>query len=917
MDDIRGIIETLKGKLQLEPIGARAAGEKLKKDLSPLSDGLVERIDRAVQELERQEKEVITLFPAPIVTAGRQGRWYYGPREGASPNWYSYRNHLERKGWNEHIIRSIDKTSTKITNELLCPNSPREDRFHGLVLGYVQSGKTASMAATIAKAADNGYRMVIVLAGMTNVLRKQTQARLFTDIVSHNPSLWVEGTTAESDFNPGSVPKLVTAGPYKCSLFVIKKNAKVLEKIKKSLSKLSEIERKNLPTLIIDDECDQASINTKAYRYDVTKINELIRSIRQKLYKVTYVGYTATPYANVLMPETSVDGSRDLYPGEFIISLDEPDGYFGAKRLFGDNTIAESDTELPYIRRVPNEDTTSLQPQSRKDRETFTPQLTQSLKDACDWYLLSLAARRTRGQGTEHCCMLIHTTIYAASHRYIRKMIERSWLKPTLDAIRSNDTSRIEQLQHLWEQESSALSIESRSRLNCPTTLESFESIRKMLLAAAESITITVENSESEFSERLDFSSGLPVQTIVVGGNVLARGLTIEGLVCSYFIRTSSQYDTLMQMGRWFGYRHGYEDLPRIWMTRDLENAFRDLVNVEEMIRSEIATISRKGWTPSEISIRVPQIARLSITAKNKLVMANLEQCDISYYGTHEQTIRFPVDANFHRENWQAGEDLVSEIACLPSVKTSNKHHSTLFSNVSYRSILRFLRLYKFDRESLNDIGLFVQKEIEKGTSCMETWNIGVIGVSDGKAVNFGAIENHRLINRSKLNPLYHAEPTESLSDELQSQIYIKALMGAQDVLIDVDREGYKEWKDSLDNPDFDKSEDSWTSIKQYREYALGGRPLLLLYPIDRESKPARGWSKDKKIKDSVRIPLLQGLPSEESLPVGPLGVGIVFPEATRSTVNHFLRLKLSREIEGEALEDEDYALIEQFEEKQ
>lgn len=916
MDDIKGIVDHLKSMLPMEPLGVRAAGEKFKAQLSPLPEDFERRIDRAVSELERQEQQVIRLFPAPVVTAGKQSRWYLGPTETSSPNWNAYREHLESKGWGTEVIHSIDRASTKITNELLCPNGSREDRFQGLVLGYVQSGKTASMAATIAKAADSGYRMVIVLAGMTNVLRQQTQVRLLTDVVSHNPSLWLEGTTVESDFKPGSVPKLPIAGRGKCSLFVVKKNAAVLRRLKKALNKLSEIERKTLPTLIIDDECDQASINTSAYRSSVTRINGLIRDLCEKLPKVTYVGYTATPYANVLMAETSVDGSRDLYPSEFIISLDEPEGYFGARRLFGDDVDADKDAELPYIRRVPDEDRISLQPPSRRDRESFAAALTPSLSDACDWFLLSLAARRARRQEQSHCCMLIHTTIYAACHRQIRRMIERDWLIPTRNALLNNDQERIGKLQTLWERESSVLGNDRRADLDCPDAPEGFNELIAFLPAAAESISMTVENSESEFSERLDFNCGRPLHSIVIGGNVLARGLTIEGLVCSYFIRTSSQYDTLMQMGRWFGYRRGYEDLPRIWMTRELENAFRDLVNVEEMIRSEIASISRKGWTPADMAVRVPQIAGLSITARNKLVMENLEQCDVSYYGTHEQTISFPADATFHYSNWQAGTDLISEVMASRNVRASKKGDSRLFCDVPYRSVIRFLRSYKFDRDSLKGVTEFVQREIDNGEESMEIWNLGVMGSGKGRRSSFGTIDDHPLITRSKINPRYHSHSGESLDVELQNTIYIKALMGAQDILIDVDREAYREWMEAVPDPDFDRTKDSWRSIKQYREYALGSRPLLLLYPIDRESVP-RGWSSDKNIIDCERLPLLHGLRSAEDLPVGPLGVGIVFPEVTKANARHFLRVKLNRLIEGEALDDADYELIEQREEEQ
>ena len=915
MDDIKGIVDNLRNMMRMEPIGARAAGEKLKMQLSPLPESFSLRIDRAITEIENQEKQIITLFPAPIVSAGKQGRWYLGATESSSPNWNAYRNHLEQKGWGADAINSIDRASTKITNELLCPNGSREARFQGLVLGYVQSGKTASMAATIAKAADSGYRMVIVLAGMTNVLRQQTQIRLWSDVVNHNPSLWFEGTTVESDFKPGSSPKLPVPSRGNCSLFVVKKNAAVLRRLKKSLGKLSEIERKTLPTLIIDDECDQASINTAAYRSSVTRINGLIRDLCEKLPKVTYVGYTATPYANVLMAETSVDGSRDLYPSEFIISLDEPDGYFGARRLFGDDIDAEKDTELPYIRRVPDEDRECLQPPSRKEREAFTPRLTPSLKNACDWFLLSLAVRRARGQESSHCCMLIHTTIYAVCHRQIRSMIERAWLTPTIEALRSKNEERVEQLRVLWESESSVLGSDRRLELDCPRTAESFNELIPVLILAAESITMTVENSESEFSERLDFNGTQPVRSIVIGGNVLARGLTIEGLVCSYFIRTSSQYDTLMQMGRWFGYRRGFEDLPRIWMTRDLENAFRDLVSVEEMIRSEIATISRKGWTPSDMAVRVPQIAGLSITARNKLVMENLEECDVSYYGTHEQTISFPSNAEFHIRNWNAGTELIKEVSATQNIRYSQIKDSHLFRDVPYRAILRFLRSYSFNRDSLTGIHDFIQREIDNSEESLEMWNLGLVGTSKGNITSFGPFANHPMVTRSKMNPRHQSAAGESLDQELKTLIYIKALMGAQDLMIDVDREAYRDWMNMLTDPDFDKTKDSWKSIKRYRDYALGRRPLMLLYPIDRESKP-KGWSPQKDLAECERLPLLEGLCSTDAFPVGLLGVGIVFPEVTESNARHFLRVKLNREIEGEALDDADYELIEQREEE-
>lgn len=896
--------------LQKDASGIDTAGEQIKTAIPGLTAEQSTLIDEAVEGLRRREAGLIKLFPVPIISSRRQSRWYLGPRASASPNWYAYRDHLRRKGWGETAVSSIDEASTRITNELLCPNTDAEGRFQGLVLGYVQSGKTASMAATIAKAADSGYRMVIILAGLTNILRQQTQRRIEADIVSHNPERWWVGTTEEKDFRLERGIKLPTLERGKCALLVVKKNAAVLRRLKRAMSQLSVLERKGIPTFIIDDECDQASINTSAYRSAVSRINGLIRDICEQLPRVTYVGYTATPYANILMAETSVDGSRDLYPSEFIVSLAEPEGYFGVRKLFADDQGADREAELPYIRRVPDEDATSLQPISRRERDLFSPGLTSSLRTACDYFLLSMAARAHRGQEDQHCCMLIHTTIYAVCHRRLHKLVRNEWLNPLLQDLRTDNATRYADLRSLWQRESCSLEPERRVELDCPAQVEEFEQLRSHLLRAAESISIIVENSESELSERLDFAGAEAVHTIVIGGNVLARGLTIEGLVCSFFIRSTNQYDTLMQMGRWFGYRKGYEDLPRIWITRELDNAFRDLVNVEELIRAEITEITRKGWTPADMAIRVPQIASLSITARNKLVMENLEQCDISYYGAHEQTIGFPVSNEFHGRNWEVGELLLQEATRHSGSALERKGSSLLISEVNHRPVVRFLRNYSLEKEAMKGICEFVESELDAAEECMETWNIAIIGASGGRSISFGGLEGISLLNRSKINPAYQSPFGGSIEHELRTRIYIKALMGVSDVLVDVDREAYRSWLGALSDPGFSTDKDSWASVKRYRSEALGGRPLLLLYPIDRESLP-RGWNPEKPLEEQSRLPLLAGLESPEKLSENILGMGIVFPDVSRATARHFIRVKLEKPAEGEVFDEAEIQTLE------
>ncbi|MEB3209694.1 MAG: Z1 domain-containing protein, partial [Synechococcus sp.] len=580
--------------------------------------------------------------------------------------------------------------------------------------------------------------------------------------------------------------------------------------------------------------------------------------------------------------------------------------------MFGEDSVADTECELPFIRRVPDEDGTLLQPTSRKDRDSFCPGLTPSLRDACDYFVLALAARRARGQEGCHCCMLIHTTIYAACHRRICRMVETEWLAPLISELRAGDEARTEALRTLWERECRAVDTAMRADLSCPPEPESFDDLRFHLLPAAESISMTVENSEAELSQRLDFTRADPVHSIVIGGNVLARGLTIEGLACSFFIRSSNQYDTLMQMGRWFGYRRGYEDLPRIWMTRELENAFRDLVNVEEMIRSEIIEITRMGWTPSEMAVRVPQIASLSITARNKLVLENLEECEVSFYGTHQQTISFPINNEYHHANWAAGYELVQSALSSSDCCRETKGSSYLVRDVGYSHVLRFLRSYKFEKDSMQGMTEFIEREIDNGEDSMEIWNVGIIGARGGRTVSLGGIHDLTLVTRTKINPRAFSRSGGSIERELNTQIYIKALMGVGDTLLDVDRTSYTKWLANLVDPGFDQARESWLSVKRYRNHAMGGRPLLLLYPIDRLSEP-RGWDPARPVEEHERLPLLYGLGDAAQLAFNILGIGIVFPQSTRATARHCVRVKLSRAAEGETFDDAEIESIERL----
>ena len=238
------------------------------------------------------------------------------------------------------------------------------------------------------------------------------------------------------------------------------------------------------------------------------------------------------------------------------------------------------------IRVVTREEEALLQPRSQRERDSFQPEMTASLETAILYFLACCAARHVRGDGAEHMTMLVHTSAYVIAHQRVAALIQ-GWV----DVNRANLVKRASvlarRMQNIW--------VTERARLPADITdasTVSFDQAFEMLPNVLDAIEFPIENGSSE--DRIDYTKE-PKTYIVVGGSILARGLTLEGLMVSYFLRTANQYDTLLQMGRWFGYRRRYEDLPRIWMPEDLALRFRALATVEQEIRDEIGQYTLTG----------------------------------------------------------------------------------------------------------------------------------------------------------------------------------------------------------------------------------------------------------------------------------------------------------------------------------
>ena len=793
-----------------------------------------QRIVRAAELLEREFGSVEILRQNSVIR--NRESWYVGPDVG-SRHWPALRDYLVQvKNWSKDSIEEIDKASTEVVSLL---DDPRRETFacRGLVVGHVQSGKTANMTAVLAKAVDAGYDTIIVLAGLTNKLRQQTQRRFEEDIVERLPLLWQKLTTAEEDGDFKTPPQ----GGFlhhidKAQLVVVKKWVSRLDDLIETVKGTQPAALKRLRVLVIDDECDQASVNSASGETDITRINLRIRELLKALPCVAYVGYTATPFANVLINPRPTDGAGldDLYPKDFITALRPSPGYFGTEKLFGKpaalaDAALEDDDGLDMIRDVPSADEAMLQPQKAKDRETFYPRMPKTLEDAVLYYLACCAVRHARGDAGEHMTMLVHTSSFVVIHERVANLIE-DWVELIKPSLRKHDSEISKRLTAVWKEEQDRLpqDITSARQIDLPEIFNN-------LPAVLNKLSVVVENGNSD--DRINYTprkARTPKTYIVVGGSILARGLTLEGLMVSYFLRNANQYDTLLQMGRWFGFRHGYEDLPRIWMPQQLQLNFRALAGVEAEIRADIRQyVDQDPLSPLEFAVRIRALPGMAITSANK--MKHATRCDISYWGRHVQTIRFDHrNDDVVKSNWRAASEFVSLVKNVAKPSSDQK----FFTNVPKTSVVRFLRAYSVQASHKDLSNKTLVSFIENAPAVLDHWNVAVMETNSGKASEkpLGNIGNVNLFNRSRFGE------TGNVAD-------IKALMSRQDVLIDcTDRSNWTGL--------------SWAELKERRAAEVGEVPLLLIYPIDANSA-AKPDSKVRKSLDAI----------------GDLiGLGVIFP---------------------------------------
>lgn len=766
---------------------------------------------------------------------------WYVPHVHPGGVWEGLRDRMGSSGLSG-AVESIGKAADAVMSHLAQP-LVKNDKRRGLVIGNVQSGKTANYAAVVAKALDEGYKFIIVMSGIHSNLRQQTQLRLERDLGTQiDKEDWHRLTSIDGDIGRADIKN--ASGIVSKSdriLAVVKKNSRRLKNLADFIETVDPATLANTPVLIIDDESDQATPDSSASKEaEPTAINQRMKEIWQLVGNGSYVGYTATPFANVFMDPND---DTDLYPADFISVLPTPGAYFGAEKLFGlsqDSSARVSD----LIRHIDDNELENLVPAGGKNAPPFEPRVTPSLESAIKWFVVAAAVRRLRGQAGEHSTMLVHTTHLVNPHFAMREEIQ-SFLHPLRRAALDGDVDSFYDVFHEEMNRSAELYTGSSA---APAWPEVSTEIRSVL----RTLDVAVDNGSADVEDRLDYTGDKPKTVIVIGGGTLSRGLTLEGLFVSFFCRTSNAYDTLLQMGRWFGYRQGYEDLQRVWVSSRLDSDYRFLATIEADLRSEIDKMTAAHRTPRQIGLRIRQHpGRLEITSKNK--MKHVVNVQVDFESFQLQTTRFDI-----RELEQSNEpvrDFLESLAEHRFAGSSGK--SVLYKDVSAGSVVDFIREFNV-HQSYSDL---VRGAIDWSENKLPDtlWNVVLSSGTGQEQFNVGEVS----VNTVRRGPL---------QTRADAEIDIRALMSAGDLIADlnIERAGSGVIPGKMKNDD----------QKNLRKSPDGasGRGLLVLYPISRTSK-------DSSV---TRRPMVDALSAIDPalVSVEPLfGVGLVAPSDTMNVL--------------------------------
>ena len=785
--------------------------------------------------------------------------------------WTRYVKYLKKdKHFPDAVIAHLDNLTDEVLDHLFNPQMENvQIDKKGLVVGQVQSGKTANYTGLICKAADAGFNFIIVLAGIHNNLRSQTQTRLdegFLGFDTQYVRKYEEGlsqkigvgcykgfkhaiansiTTSEEkgDFTQERADSLGinfdTPTPF---LLVVKKNVSVLKRLYAWLHTHAgdgKITTKSL--LVIDDEADNASINTNKKEFDPTKINQHIRQIIAQFAKSAYVGYTATPFANIFIPLAD----DDLFPRDFIINLPAPDNYIGPEKVFGTSVIPDksNDDLLPIVKTIT--DYAGFIPEKHKKNDPLPSydQIPDSLRTAIKCFIITCAIRMARGQGNKHNSMLIHVTRFQVWQNAVKELVEKlfGYYKSEIEA---NDTTVMEELRCIFEKDlpdyksyvtvSREILESSQKNIDKLIKIHTWDEIRPYLFKAVQKIEVKSINGSSGDVLTYYEHEETGVSVIAIGGDKLSRGLTLEGLSVSYFLRASKMYDTLMQMGRWFGYRPGYVDLCRLFTSPELNGWFRHITMASEELRAEFNYLAEARSTPDKYALKVrSHPGCLQITSLSK--MRYTKNVQVSWASRLVETYQLHMDSQVRANNLRYTNDLING---LGSPERPEGHESCfLWKGVSPEDICDYFHKFKVGKQLVKVNFDLICEYIEMLNNVGEltNWSVALMSRSicerDSKytfAEKYTAncfYRNNATDTQAGITPdTYYIRKNHIVGDRTDE--FLDLTQGLLEKALEKTKERKKEskktWKENYPSPDIVRE-----------EFRPKEQPLLMIYPLN------------------------------------------------------------------------------------
>ena len=639
----------------------------------------------------------------------------------------------KRKPYSEESVQRMEDDLNQIMNGLGNPRDERPWKRAGLVIGDIQSGKTGTYIGLIAKAIDAGYRAIIILTGNDNELRAQTQERLERGLSGIKTGEWrdhddpdsvspFEGeeakwnphflTTMTDDlsrravrFASEEISSIVAQrDPYGIYIAVMKKTPAFLDGFRDALHKAAGSPPKGvvlkLPLLFVDDEADFASINAKHDQEKVTRTNGAIRKVLSCFGHRDYVAFTATPFANVLIsedkdPEMRREFGSELFPRHFIYRLagNASGDYFGLETF-----LTERDK---YYRRLSD---------TYVSNDTPT-ELSDGIKHAVLYFFLANAHLESSAPETT---MLLNISVKQSEHQKIADMIKdfvksaRSEILSTMNAPSSS--------KYIGEVMAMLRDVYLKEFAVSDSPAHWLDDL-VMKMGRATDCGIKVINSSTSKTGSQDDPLGYRQHphVIAIGGHKISRGLTLKNLIVSVLLRRTQMMDTLLQMGRWFGYRANIKDEIRVYMTEDRLQDFKQIGFTIADLKSQIEEMREAEASPADFGAEVKYAAgKLIPTAKNKQGGAKISTIflDNYYIGRLRETSRLPVSPELIDKNNKAVEEFLSSLGNCTRFKWGDKSddRDLYFTDLDQIHLIKLLATVDFPRPDCQEIASVIRR---------------------------------------------------------------------------------------------------------------------------------------------------------------------------------------------------------------